>query len=268
MVFAPGPGHWQERLRWQAPLYKQISGALGDFFDIALLPATASTPWRLVAVHGTPWCTSRFSLFAIDLLQPTAAPTHPRILWHTQRDYSRFGESPITLKASADTFELRLNADAMQFDIDNSFERRVIYRYRVTGDTVTRLQPIALNARGFVEEWLSMPWPEAAIQTADPASPALKAVHQNFQQRQATTGDTLIESSFGPVLACKTPHDFQVEMRSTRSTASPGKPGGDTTPLPSTFYRLHDTGNGYQLLSATTHADPQCTGPDLMRKKQ
>ena len=264
MIFEPKLGRWRERLLSQAPPYKEISGAFGDIYENVLLPATPRSPWRLVTVHGRPWCISRFNGFAIDVLEPTSDPDHPRIIWHTERGYSR-GDGPATLKASGSIFEFRINADAMQFDSGSAFERRVIYRYRVTGNRVERIEPIALNARGFVEEWLSMSWHEAAAQTTDSASTALRTLHQNFEQQQAGTGNTFIQPSYGPVLACKPSREYQVEMKAERDTIVPGKAGGDSTPLPSTYYRVRDTGNGYQLLSASSNADPQCSGSNLMR---
>src|SRR6202000_2970828 len=101
---------------------------------------------------------------------------------------------------------------------------------------------IALNARGFVEEWLDMPWDEAAAQTANPASVALKTVHEGYQTESNEVGNSFGEHSYGPVLACKTSHEFQVEMKAERVTIVPGKPGGDSAPLLSTFYRLRETG--------------------------
>ena len=81
------------------------------------------------------------------------------------------------MRSSGDTFELRVNRSSM--DVDEA-ERPVIFRYRVTGDQVVRVQPIAANARGFVEEWLEMPWVEAQAQTAPEASEALRPVYEEF----------------------------------------------------------------------------------------
>jgi hypothetical protein len=151
VIFESDESRWHERLLWQAPPYKEISGAFGDIYENAILQEGPQSPWRLVAVHGTPWCMSRFSGFAIDILEPAAARPQPRVVWHTERGYSR-GDFEPKLKASGNTFELRINDDAMQFDIGRAYERHVIFRYRVTGDRVERIEPIATNARGFVEE--------------------------------------------------------------------------------------------------------------------
>ena len=155
----------------------------------------------------------------------------------------------------------------MHFDMELAFERRVIYRYRVTGDHVERIQPVALNTRGFVEEWLSAPWPEAAAFTADPNNAFIQSIHHSLEQQQVETGNTLTKPAYGPVLACTASREFQIEMKATRETIVPNKPS-TSVPLPSTFYRLRDIGNGYTLLSISHQSDPQCNGANLMHDEQ
>jgi hypothetical protein len=234
-----------------------------EFFLWSILPGEGST-WRAVVAHGLPWCTSRYSGFDIDILEPTADSTKPHVVWHTDRGYSRFNFEP-TLKASGNIFELRLNDDAMHFD-DKDFERRVIYRYRVNANSVDRIEPIALNARGFVEEWLEMPWSEAAAQSTDPLSVGLETAHRNFHQKPKEEEHAYINNFYGPVLACKQPKQFQVELAASHETRLPGKPD-ESTPLPSTYFKVRETGDGYELLSATNKPDPQCSGPNLMNDR-
>jgi hypothetical protein len=267
LLFEAEDAHWKEVLHWQAEPLHDVGHAFGDFFLSSILAGETPETWRVIVAHGKPWCTSRFSGFNIDVLEPTANAAQPRVVWHTDRGYSR-GDFEPTLKASGNIFEFRINDDAMMFDSGTAFERRVIYRYRVNANTVDRIEPIAINARGFIEEWLGMPWNEAAAQTVDPASVALKKVHDSFQQELKIDSNTYTERSYGPVLACKPPREFQVEMKAERDTIVPGKPGGDSAPLPSTFYRVRETGNGYELLSASTKPDPQCGGPNLMHDQQ
>jgi hypothetical protein len=262
MLFEQQGSHWRERLIWQAPPYKEISGAFGDFFVTAILPESSSDGWRVVAAHGRPWCTSRFSGFNIDVLAPTDDPEHPRVVWHTERDYSR-GDYNTRLSSSGDTFELRLHDDEMHFDMD-AFERLVVYRYRVSGDKVIRLEPIAANARGFVEEWLSMPWEEALAQSDTAQADKLRAVHKEYEISFKGTGEYTSWHS-GPVQACTTHDHFQVTMTTERERIVPGKPGGESTPGSTYLFQLQQD-NGYRLLKITTTPDPSCAGPDLMKK--
>lgn len=263
LVYVLENGAWRNKLRWQAPPLKEISEAFGDFFVSTMVSANegGSSP-RIVVAHGTPWCTSRFSGFAIDVLAPSSDPSLPKILWHTQRGYSRGDFSP-TLRSSRDTFELRVNESALDGD---SFERRVIYQYRLDEHQgVRRIEPIALNARGFVEEWLSAPWPESKGFSAPGAASALHIIHDQFAQHPLSDSE-FVTNSYGPVRACDAPGGFQVEIRSTLEKIVPGKPGGESRPLPTRYFHLREVKDGYLVVSAPSEPDPGCKGADLMRK--
>ncbi len=114
-----------------------------------------------------------------------------------------------------------------------------------------------------------MPWNEAAAQTSDPASVALKAVHDIYNRKLTAKEQEgiFMKSSYGPVFACKQSKQFQVELAASRETFVPNQPGGTSKLLPSTYFSVRETGNGYELLSATNKPDPQCSGPDLMPAK-
>jgi hypothetical protein len=264
MVFESEQGQWRERLLWQSPPYKEINGAFGDVYENAILQTGPQSRWRLVAVHGRPWCTSRFSGFAIDVLEPTPSSEIPSILWHTDRSYSR-GDFAPSLKTSGDTFEFRIHEDEMSFD-ENAFERTVIYRYRVSPTGVTRLEPVATTGRGFVEEWLSMPWKEALEQTVSANSDALKTIHRQYEKSYPANSDAYTSWAAGPVRACTTLGRFQVEFDSQQNKFIPGKPGGEQdAPVPH-YFQIHQVVNGYEMLSATHIPDAACSGQDLMSK--
>lgn len=265
LIYTASPGGWQEALRWRSPDYKEVNDAFGDFFLTAILPGSSGGGWRAVAAHGKPWCTSRFSGFSIDVLAPSAKPDQPRVVWHTDRGYSR-GDFVPRLRGTGSTFELRLHDDEMIFDMDDAFERLVIYRYGISGDKVTRIEPIAGNARGFLEEWLSMPWEEAVAQSDSAQADELKAIHTRYETSYKDA-DQYTSWHSGPVRACAAAKQFQVEVDSTKEMIVPGVPGGRSEKLPSTYFRLRETADGYRLLSAGVKSDPSCSGPDLMKKK-
>jgi hypothetical protein len=260
-------GVWTEQLRWQSPPLKMISDAFGDFFVSAVLPDSSALKsrdpkWRFVVAHGTSWCTSRFSNFKIDLLSPGPDPASPQVLWHTERDYSRSDFDP-RIKSSGSTFELRLNA--MCVDVVNCFERRVIYRYSVNSDQhVRRVGPIASNARGFVEEWLSAPWSESRDLSVAETATMLQKAHDQFDPRLKPTDNQFVSHSYGPVRACTAPGIFQVQINSTLEKIVPGKPGGESEPLVSHYFHVREVKEGYLMLSAPTEPDPTCSGANLM----
>jgi hypothetical protein len=262
LVYALRDGSWKRQLRWQANKLDQISDAFGDFFLTAFLPGQ-NGEWRVAVAHGTPWCTSRFTAFAIDVLAPDTNADVPRILWHTKRDYSRGGDFEPTLKAAENTFDLRLNADEMGF-VETGFERRVIYRYQVTENSVERIGPIANHARGFVEEWISAPWEESRNLTASKNISDLEKVHNEVSPHIKPDDKQFLAHGSGSVRACAATGVFQVEMNSSLEIIVPGKPGGDSKPLSSHYFHIREGKDGYTMLSAPTKPDPACTGPDLM----
>jgi hypothetical protein len=188
----------------------------------------------------------------------------PQVLWHIEREYSRGGFDP-RLKSSGNTFELRLNADCMDFDVAGCFERRVIYRYEVDGnDHLHRLNPLALNARGFVEEWLSAPWAESQDFSATGSAAVLQKVHDDFEEPLKPADDQFVSHSLGPVRACAHTGVFQIQINSTLERIAPGTPGGESKPLPSNYFHAHQIKDGYLMLAASTEPDPACNGPNLM----
>jgi hypothetical protein len=265
LVYEIRAGAWSRRLRWQAPKLSEVSDAFGDFFVSAVLPASAAPDgkgpaWRIVVAHGTPWCTSRFSGFKIDLLSPGPDPDTPRQLWNVERSYSRFSDPQ--LRSSGNTFELRLNRTCMD---SMAFERRAIYRYRVDDDQhIERMGPIAINARGFVEEWLSSPWSESRNLSVTENTPVLEKVHSGFDLPFKPDYSQFVAHTYGPVTSCSVAGVFQVQIDSTLETAVPGKPGGDSKPLASLYFHVREGKDGYVMVSAPTTSDPACKGGDLM----
>ncbi len=258
LIYELGNGAWRRRTRWQASPLKQTSDAFGDFFLVTILPGPAGGTYgpRVVVAHGTPWCTSRLSGFEMDVLSPVVDPNSPKVLWHTHREYSRFNFTP-TISSSEDTFELRLNAPTWD---PTGFERRVIYRYQIDEHLgVHRIQPIASDARGFVEEWLDAPWSEAQGFLAQGAAPALQQVHHLFEPPIKVT--EFASYSYGPVRACDAPKTLQVQMDLTLERSGPQN---WSQPLPTRYFHVREAGNGYVMVSAPTEPDSTCTGPDLM----
>jgi len=247
MLYEAKSEGWRRVLRWQSPEYADISGAFGDLFAYAVIPGAMTSEMRMVVAHGTPWCTSRFSGFAIDVLAPAVHGDTPRVVWHTARGYSR-GDFATSLRATRDGFELRINEPTMDANV---FERTVVYHYRISGDHVERIEPIALNGRGFVEEWLDMPWDEAKGQTSVDAAEPMKIVHDRYSESQKDT-KTFVSYSYGPVRACLVKGRYEVEM-----DADPGGPQ---------YFAIKQGQNGYTMVNFGTTQDERCGGPDLMKR--
>jgi hypothetical protein len=229
-------------LRWQSPAYDQISGAFGDFLDYVLIPGLNGKPWRLVVAHGTPWCTSTWSGFQIDLLEARAAS--PRVVWHDKQFYRRGDVAP-QLVLRPNGFELR--AEVVTIETDQVF-RKGVYRYAVDGDTVRRVQPIAVDGRGFVDAWLQAPWNDAKEWSLPEGLAGFQKAHDAFERGRKDANTTY---SYGPVRACLMKGQYEVEIDAD--------PGGRQ------FYAIREGQNGYMLVNFGTTQDERCSGPDLMK---
>jgi len=244
-------GGWQRVIDWHSGDYAEITGAFGDFFTWAVIPAGDSPDWRLVVAHGHPWCTSRWSGFDLDLLKPGSGSGLSRSLFHLGDGYVR-GDIEPKLTARRDGFDLRLQIGTGEGD---RMTRLGIFRYRLTGDSAERVQPIAMNGREFVNAWLQLSWSDAARFSAAANLPALKERHDAVNAHiKSQTGESGADFAFGPVLACSDdPHHFQVQN------------GGDDAPA--TYYQIQSGDNAFAMLAAAAKPNPQCRGADLMGGK-
>jgi hypothetical protein len=272
LIYEQTNGRWQRALRWssQFPGDEDTGKSWGDFTLTKVLIPDPAHPedWRAVFAHGTPWCTSRFSSFGLAVLAPDTETGEARVVWQTERDYSR-GDYDPRLRVSGDTFEFRLLADEMSFNENaNAFERLVVYHYRVHGDNVTRLEPLAANSRGFVEEWLSMPWQEALDQSSTGGLESLLKIHQQHEKSTPPNSNEYTSWTAGPVLACAEAGRFQVAFDSQRNIIVTSKPGGDQDAPVRYYFQIRQADNGYQMLSASRRPDPSCGGKDLMGSRK
>ncbi|MGC3028572.1 hypothetical protein ACPUER_26120 [Burkholderia sp. DN3021] len=237
-------GGWRRVLRWQADDYKDIGGAYGGGFWFSALPGG-----QVAVVHGTPWCSSRWSRFGADVVAPANGSTAQRTLFHTEHGYV-IDDDAIRFKVRPDGFELRTTVGSLDSEV---MTRPGIFRYRVEGDTVQRVQPAALNGRDFVDEWLKVDdalareWSEPAA-----AAAALKARQAfNAASKAPDTG-----FAYGPVRGCSDSNErFQVELDLT------GKSGETVTRR---YALIRQERNGFTMLGLRNSAEPACRGANLM----
>lgn len=240
---------WRRVLRWQSDDYAQISGAFGDTFQYDVLPGG-----QIAVAHGGPWCSSRWRNFGLDVFAPANGAQPQRKLFHLDHGYAAdfdAADDGLTLKTRPDGVELRTTIAPLDADL---MQRKVVYRYRVSGDTVERIQPIALNGRDFVDEWLTANDAHAR-NWSDPnaADGLLKARHALVASVKDENGPSL---NYGPVRACSSGKDrYQVEidLQARKSNHSEARYGV-----------IHQERNGFTMLSLSDKADPTCKGANLM----
>lgn len=237
-------GGWRRVLRWQADDYKDIGGAYGGGFWFGTLPGG-----QVAVVHGTPWCSSRWSRFGADVVAPASGSAAQRTLFHTEHGYV-LDDDAIRFKVRPDGFEIRTTVGSLDSEV---MTRPGIFRYRVDGDTVLRVQPAAVNGRDFVDEWLKVndalarEWSEPAGSVA-----ALKA--RKAFNAESNAPD--IGFAYGPVRGCSESKDrFQVELDLT---------GKDGNTVARRYALIRQEHNGFTMLWLRNAAEPTCHGANLM----
>ena len=239
---------WVRALDWQSGPYTDISGAYGDLFMVSRLGSG-----DLALMHGTPWCTSRWSHLAVQVIRPATADQAQRTLLQTEHDYVR-DEHEVQLKARPDGFEWRAEVGSLDGDL---LTRPGIFRYRQDGESFQRIQPAASNGRGFVDEWLRV---DAGLARAwaDPAgADTALAARDELNGLNQRTGVTL---TYTAVRACKQdPARFQVDIE--LDSPQPLAEGNQR------HASIRQEANGFTLLGLSRTADPACNGPDLMAKR-
>jgi hypothetical protein len=249
LLYQRAPNGWLEQMTWRSSNINTMSQGFGDFFVFAPVPGGPDHPLLIAVAHGHPWCTSRFSEFHLDLLAPETASTPQKTLAHVDGGFDRTGEPGPTLRTRTDGFELKLKTPDSDLNV---FQRVAIYRYRTTSDTLERQQPIANNARDFVDAWIAASWAEAAEWSLDDAK-SLKATHDlfDFKLHKDSSTASAVET-YGPVRACtQDPTRFQVEM--------------DLYDKPKLYAHVRLKGSTCLMIDMTSAPDPTCTGPDLMK---
>ncbi len=154
------PDGWHQQLRWDAPGYKSVGDAFGDFVLLTPITGDPQHPsWRYLVAHGHPGCDAspRRSQFDLDLLTPTADPGKPAVSWHLRHDYTQDG-SVARLVTTESTIEFRLVPanpnDGAGKDADTNAspaaastqgaEASQIYRFHLKGDGT--VEPAPANA--------------------------------------------------------------------------------------------------------------------------
>lgn len=238
--------HWKRVLRWQSDNVKNIADAYGD--PIGILPLHDG---QVALLRGTPQCASRWGQFAIDVIAPAQDAAGQRGLFHTEHGY--INDESISFNPVTGGFEMRAQVASLDSDL---MQRLGIFRFRIDGDQVSRVQPAANNGRDFVDEWLQIDEPLARA-WSDPGA-AAQAVAERARFL-ATSKKESLGISYGAVRSCSD-HAARYQVELELATDTPAK----TAPHFAVIQQAH---NGFTLVSFSPAADPQCHGADLMGSK-
>lgn len=252
-------GAWRRVLRWQAAPYSAVSGAFGDMFTSQLLQPKRNGHAVLLVVHGTQWCTSTESAFAMDTFEIDPGAETEKPFWHDEHQYRRADDVPplaFRLKTTSDGFEVRASVDDR---IGDDVNRVGVMRYALVHGTMERVLPIAINSRESVSEWLSMPRDEARQFTHAPPGSAVWRMWEAFTYRdkKSSAVQAMPMLSYGDVRSCSASKHYQVEIRTEQYSAD----NKSHAPGASEYVQVEETGNGYRIDDVLPQPSPTCQGP-------
>lgn len=229
---------YRRELAWFNPDLNSSADAYGDLYEWSLVPGPDGST-LFAGIHGTPYCTSRMSGFKLDLISLATSNSPQKHLAHEEHYYSRDSDRPTNFHETSDGFEFHVDADSLDFT--QLFTRPRVYRFRTTEGRLSRIQPIADNARDFVDAWLQLPWSEAAHWTAG--------------RQLQTFHDSTKGATYGPVRACGG-NLYQVQL-------GPGD-GASSDEQPVYYVEVKRSLSAFTVMAAPTKANPACKGPNLI----
>lgn len=128
--------------------------------------------------------------------------------------------------------------------------REAVRHFVIDGDRVTRVDPVALSPRDFVDEWLTRPWDESSHWSA---SADLSRRYRSFHD---VTGGDYVGGRFGETLRCGTPDLWQVAV-------APLDAKKNFDELPELYFLVRwRPPYHFTMVEVSQHRWPRCTEKD------
>src|SRR5262249_52560562 len=248
---------WRLILAQEANGYEDISGAQG-WFDYRVSPPDPAGGFFVVTANVNPWCTSNWQSVRYQVLKPAADPFWPQVLLkQTQTTYMGVAPPPFTLPADASPFPLK--CAAYQGLNPDDFIRSHIVKYRVSANSARRIPPLAGLPDDFLDEWLGLPWDQAARWADAAALPALQKVHAALHRREGYRA-----SGFLFVRPCPDVNQWQIGLDTSRDhgeISAESSDGSEAAVPNQLFFTIEMRNNVFLVLSVSETSPPDCSSP-------
>jgi hypothetical protein len=157
---------WAIIMAEEADGYNEVSGAPGYFQYYVSEPDTEGR-FFLVTANVTPWCTSNWQELRYQVSSPGTDPYHPTVVQSGRESVFLGDDTAFALSGEPRGFSLRFRGE---YSLDSGILiRDHIIRYKVEGNYLTRIHPVAIRAEDFLDEWINMPWRDA-VRWSDPTN--------------------------------------------------------------------------------------------------
>jgi len=194
---------WIEKITATSNPYKSVGDAWGDL-QYSISPPDPTGHWFVLLARDHPWCSSRFNGIEIRILRPGATPGQPVVILNVNDGLNR-GDINTRLSAKADMAEVIFDKPGQ--DVETLLDYVGIQKYAIRGDQAVRVQPVARDLRGFIEEWLGNSWDLARILSSN--TPDVQAAHEAIRKKQQ--GEHATYFGHGKTRQCG-PEMFEAEM--------------------------------------------------------
>jgi hypothetical protein len=175
-LFKKNGRKWDLILAQESNDYAEVSGAQGSFqFEIS--PAAGGN-FFVVTKNVNPWCSSNWQAIRYKAMKPGPTAYQPKILLEKEASIYLGNLTGGFISLEPGKFTIRY--DAGQRLDDGVLIRRHVDAYKVEGDRVSRIAPLAEEPEGFLDEWCQLPWAEASKWIAGPVTTSLQKWHKKI----------------------------------------------------------------------------------------
>jgi hypothetical protein len=176
LIFQPSKDKWKHVLTWKSSKYDEINGSLNNFAYVISTPDN-NGKWHIVATDSPARCSSCWGTQRFYVMEPTKENVNPNILFQKTETSYQCDKGP-TLSTTHESFKISFLGRSI--DAENLI-RTHIHHYSIKDKQFKRIQPIAINPRDFVDEWINTEWQEAAQWATD--SLKIKRIHDQLRRQ-------------------------------------------------------------------------------------
>ena len=158
--------------------FESAGGRQENGMEYQLSPPDTHGGWFLAIAHSPPACGRTPANLRFKILRPGPSADEPRILYDHREPLKQKFEPPFRLQVEEDWFAVTRGRER-KLDGEPGVS---ITRYEVSGDKITRLQPLALTPEDFLDEWVRLSWDEAGRWSSQSAAADLSKWHSRLSE--------------------------------------------------------------------------------------
>lgn len=182
-IFKKSGQKWELIMAWEADDYDEVSGAHG-YFRYAVSLHSDMSRFFVVTSDVNPWCISNWQSIHYYVLRVGKTPYQPEILLQKSETVYLGNDNSGDITILPNGFKIRF--DAYQGLDVGVLVRRHIAAYRIDGNNVRRVPPLAEEPEGFLDEWFDLPWAEAVQWIEASELSDLQKWHERFKTERSS----------------------------------------------------------------------------------